>query len=264
MKRSQHRSPWLILPLVLVSTVTAWGAETGFLNRHLEIAGQRYQYQVFVPSIWQPSQKWPVVLFLHGAGERGEDGILQTEVGIGTAIRRSVDRFPAIVVMPQCQKNVWWTDPSMEKLVFEALDATMREFGGDPDRVYLTGLSMGGYGSWAYAAKQPNRFAALAVICGGIRRPARAPEPESPTIEGDPYLTVARKIAKTPTWIFHGADDRVVPPDESRKMHQALTSTGGNVRYTEYEGIGHNSWERAFADPELMRWLLSHHRSATQ
>ena len=123
---------------------------------------------------------------------------------------------------------------------------------------------MGGYGTWAFAAKHPGRFAALTVICGGVRRPSRAPAPESPEVEGDPYLAVARQVGKTPTWIFHGADDRVVPPDESRKMHQALTSVDGVVRYTEYEGVGHASWEKAFAEPELMTWMLSQRRAVAK
>jgi predicted peptidase len=266
MKRASSRwlSHSLFFVWLLLSTGSVLGAETGFLNRRVEIGGEAYRYQVFVPANWTPQEKWPVVLFLHGAGERGEDGILQTEVGIGTAIRRTVDRFPAIIVMPQCRKGVWWTDPRMETVVFQALDQSIREFGGDPDRTYLAGLSMGGYGTWAFAAKHPGRFAALTVICGGVRRPSRAPAPESPEVEGDPYLAVARQVGKTPTWIFHGADDRVVPPDESRKMHQALTSVDGVVRYTEYEGVGHASWEKAFAEPELMTWMLSQRRAVAK
>jgi pimeloyl-ACP methyl ester carboxylesterase len=134
------------------------GHETGFLNRVVTVSGVNYCYQVYVPPNWSKKQKWPVMLFLHGAGERGDDGLIQTEVGIGTAIRRHQDRFPAIVVMPQCRAKVWWRDASMEAQALRALDDAMKEFKGDPARVYLTGLSMGGYAAWELGAKHPPRL----------------------------------------------------------------------------------------------------------
>ncbi len=235
--------------------------ETGFLNRTAKVANETYRYQVFVPANWNKNQKWPVILSLHGAGERGDDGLVQTEVGIGTAIRRHVERFPAVVVMPQCRKQVWWTDDAMQQQVLKALEQSVKEFNGDRARLYLTGLSMGGYGTWSLASKHPGKFAALAVVCGGIRRPARAPalevtKSDDPNV--DPYAATGRSIGKTPVWIFHGGADPVVPPDESRKMNEALKAAGGDVKYTEYEKVGHNSWDKAYAEPELMKWMLSH------
>lgn len=246
----------------MVLAVPAWARrhETGFLNRTVTVDKSDYRYQVYVPPNWNSKQKWPVILFLHGAGERGDDGLVQTEVGIGTALRRHEDRFPCIVVLPQCRKGVWWTEPAMEAQVLKALDQTLKEFKGDPQRVYLTGLSMGGYGTWAIAAKYPGKFAALAPICGGIRLPARVRNaPGLPVVaeSSDPYAATAQKIGKTPVWVFHGGVDPTVPVTEARKMVEALKAAGGNVRYNEYEGVGHNSWDKAYAEPDLLTWLLS-------
>lgn len=251
---------WLFLAFLLS---TAAAKDTGFLNRTVKIGQESYHYQVYVPRDWSKKQKWPVILFLHGAGERGEDGFVQTEVGIGTAIRKYNDRFPAIVVIPQCRKNVWWTEEKMEQQAMKALEQAVREFKGDPDRLYLTGLSMGGYGSWFLASKYPGKFAAVVPICGGVVPPKVPNLPESTSElakSADPYGDVAKKIGKTPVWIFHGADDRVVPPDESRKMNEALKNAGGEVKYTEYEKVGHDSWNKAYAEKELLPWLLSKKR----
>lgn len=250
----------LLCSLTFLMPARAYIRETGFLNRSIKVGTTVYRYQVYVPADWTKSKKWPVILFLHGAGERGEDGIIQTEVGIGTAIRRYADRFPSIVVFPQCRKNFWWTHPEMQAQAVKALDQTIKEFNGDTQRVYLTGISMGGYGTWSLAAKYPEKFAALAPICGGIRLPERARSiagnpPEDPS--ADPYSATAQKIAKLPIWVFHGAADKVVPVSESRKMVEALKMAGGNVKYSEYEGVGHNSWDKAYAEPEFMPWLLS-------
>jgi predicted peptidase len=253
----------VIVPSILFIGLPAIGkaTETGFLDRTVKIGAETYRYQVFVPRDCNKRQKWPVILSLHGAGERGNDGFVQTEVGIGTAIRRHVDRFPAIVVMPQCRKNVWWTEEAMQAQAMKALEQSIKEFNGDRDRLYLMGLSMGGYGSWSIASKNPGKFAAIAPICGGIRRPARAPALEvakSDDPNADLYTETARLIGKTPVWIFHGGADPVVPVDESRKMNEALKAAGGDVKYTEYEKVGHDSWTKAYAEPELMKWMLGH------
>ena len=238
-----------------VPRATARKIETGFLDRTVTVAGVEYKYQVFVPDNWTSKASWPVILFLHGAGERGDDGLIQTEVGIGTTIRRDRSRFPAVVVMPQCRKNVWWADSTMADVAMAALEQAQKEFHGNPQRVYLTGLSMGGYGTWYLAGKYPGKFAALAPVCGGILVPdmARMQSPD----DHSPYTEAAKKIGKTPLWIFHGGDDPVVPVTESRRMNEAMTTLGGEVHYTEYPGVGHNSWEKAYAEPELLTWMLS-------
>jgi predicted peptidase len=251
----------LLTVAIFVMPTLARNRETGFLNRTITIGSLTYRYQVYVPDEWSQDKKWPVVLFLHGAGERGDDGLMQTDLGIGTAIRRYRERFPCIVVMPQCRKNAWWTETGMEAQALQALEKTMKEFNGDPQRVYLTGLSMGGYGTWSIAAKHPGKFAALVAICGGLRLPTgarSAPGNTAAEASADPYTAAAQKIGKTPVWVFHGEADPVVPVTESRKMVEALKAAGGNVRYTEYPEVKHNSWDKAYADPELLPWLLSH------
>src|SRR3989475_526136 len=183
-------------------------------------------------------------------------GLIQSEVGIGTAIRRYRSRFPAVIVMPQCRKDVWWTDPAMADMAKKTLELSQKEFRGDPQRTYLTGLSMGGYGTWYLAANYPGKFAAIAPICGGILRPEESRK--QPAEDPRPYTEAAPQVGKTPVWIFRGGADRVVPVAESQHMAEAIKAVGAEVHYTEYPGVGHNSWERAFAEPDFMTWLLSH------
>ncbi len=255
---------WILVGVLLgmasVGSIKAAKRETGFLNRRVTLKGETYRYQVYVPLEWNKGKKWPVILFLHGAGERGEDGLVQTEVGIGTAIRRHPDRFPCVVVMPQCRRGVWWADPQMEAQALKALELSLKEFKGDVNRVYLTGLSMGGYGTWSMAARNPGSFAALVPICGGVRPPRRVRSSEAASLANnaaDPYLDTAEKVGKTPVWIFHGGADRTVPVTESRKMNAALKDTAGNVTYTEYPGVGHNSWDKAYREAKLLPWILA-------
>lgn len=234
--------------------------QTGFLDRQAVVDGVTYRYQVYVPASWTPDRRWPVVLFLHGAGERGDDGLLQTEVGLPSAIRRAPERFAAIVVIPQCRKNGWWNQPAMQAQALSALERSMQEWNGDPKRVILTGLSMGGYGTWAIGSRLAGRFAALVPICGGVGKrplPTGTAVPFPGEGEPDPYAAVARQIGKTPVWVFHGAKDPTVSVEESRKMVEALKAAGGDVRYTEYPEAGHDSWTAAYRDPELATWMLS-------
>jgi predicted peptidase len=237
--------------------------ETGFLDRTTTLQGITYKYQVFIPENWDPHQKWPVILFLHGAGERGDDGLLQTDVGIATAIRTNRNDIPAIVVMPQCPKKLWWMLPPADELAMASLDEATREFHGDTERTYLTGMSMGGFGAWYLAEKYPGRFAALVVICGGIRPPAHARDlnPDlakiTPPDRPESYSAAAARVGNTPVWIFHGSADAIVPVTESQQMSAAMKKIGAEVHYTEYPGIGHASWDKAYDEPKLFPWLFS-------
>jgi predicted peptidase len=257
-----YRPQSLIFTLILLfffAVVSEAKTETGFLNRTMKIGATTYRYQVYVPADWTAKQKWPVALFLHGAGERGTDGIIQTEVGIGTAARRYTERAKCVIVFPQCLTNRWWSEPEMQAQALKALELSVKEFKGDQERLYLTGISMGGYGTWAIASANPGKFAALAPVCGGVRVPQRIAEQlklQNPPGD-DPYTPVAQKVGKTPVWIFHGGADAVVPVSESRKMNETLKALGGNVKYSEYEGVNHNSWDRAYAEKEFFTWLLS-------
>jgi len=251
--------------VILTASVFCRKRTTGFLDRQTTIDGTSYKYQVFVPKDWMPKdwtpkKIWPVILFLHGAGERGDDGLIQTEVGIGTAIRRYRSRFPAIVVFPQCRNDVSWSgllgpNHGMEDLALKTLEEATKEFHGDPQRTYLTGISMGGYGSFHLAAKYPRKFAAFIPICGGIL----SPDPGHPQTSEDnePYVNAAQKIGAVPVWIFHGEDDPTIPVTESRRMFAAMKALGSDALFTEYPGVGHDSWLNAYAEPDLMPWLLS-------
>jgi predicted peptidase len=256
-----------LLPFLLETPVHA---ETGFLDRIIVVQGTSYKYQVFVPDNWNPRQNWPVILFLHGVGERGNDGLQQTNVGIGSAIRKHRGRVPAIVVMPQCRDNSWWLQSPMGEMAMAALEASSREFRGDPERTYLTGLSMGGYGAWYLSGKYPGQFAALVVICGGVRVPGAllAANPQwAKSLEADgtgAYSGAAARVGKTPVWIFHGAEDDTVPVTESRRMYAAMQAVGAEVHYTEYPGVKHDSWDHAYDEPELFTWLLAKTRSASR
>jgi predicted peptidase len=153
----------------------------------------------------------------------------------------------------------------MQAQALKALDQTIKEFNGDMQRTYLTGLSMGGYGAWIIAAENPSKFAAVAVVCGGVRPPPRVNVPEANTslaASADPYGAVAAKIGKTPVWVFHGGADPVVPVTESRKMVEAIKAIGGSVRYNEYEGVGHNSWDKAYSEAEIFPWMLAQKRKS--
>jgi len=138
--------------------------ETGFLDRSLRVDGASHRYQVYVPVEYDKSRRWPVILFLHGSGERGADERLQTEVGLGSALRRFPDRYPAIVVFPQAPADERWPGPA-SRIALAALEQTTKEFKIDPDRAYLVGISMGGNGAWYLAYRFADRFAAMVAIC---------------------------------------------------------------------------------------------------
>jgi predicted peptidase len=243
--------------------------ETGFLDRVITLGSVSYRYQVYVPVNYVRGKALPVILFLHGVGEGGEDGLLQTQVGLGPAIRQARQRFPFIVVFPQARHDQLWTG-EMATLALKTLDQTVEEFKADPQRLYVTGISMGGFGTWYVAAKAPGKFAAIVPICGfvNVKRPDLPAERKTSVMKDnpfakspDPYVAVASQISKVPTWIFHGGADPVISPDESRRMFQTLKASGFDVKYTEYDGVAHDAWDRAYAEPDLVPWLLSHRRS---
>jgi predicted peptidase len=259
-------SPFLIA--LAHAATAAPRIETGFLDRDIKLGGVSYRYQVYIPLNYDRGKPNPVILFLHGIGERGEDGMLQTQVGLGSHIRQDREKFPFLVVFPQARRDQIWTG-EMATLALKTLEKTIDEFNGDPKRVYLTGISMGGHGTWYVATRAPDKFAAIVPICGFVTfpRPELPAErkgivlQENPFAKSpDPYMAIASQISRVPTWIFHGGADQVVPPDDSRKMFETLKGSGFDVRYTEYAGIAHNSWDRAYAEPDLVPWLLSHRR----
>ena len=236
-------------------------ATGSFVERSIDVAGTTHRYQVFVPASAAGGRMPPVIVFLHGSGERGNDGAKQTTVGIGPYIRAHQDTFPAIVVFPQAPEDTEWGGNA--DLVFASLDAATREFHGDPDRTYLTGLSMGGYGTWDMAMRAPGRFAALIPVCGGVVHPRR-PSMGVSGIDSaaDPYAAVAGRLKDTPVWQFHGAKDDAVSPEYSRLMDAALQASGArDARLTIFPDANHNSWDPTYSQtPELWTWLFAQKR----
>lgn len=263
MNRLRYYRALCTLVVVAPACLESQRVETGFLDRSVTTGGRAYRYQVYVPAAYAAtSDRWPAILFLHGAGERGSDGLLQTQVGLGTAIRRAPARYPAIVVFPQVPTDSVWVGVPAD-MAIAALDQTMAEFRIDPDRVYLTGLSMGGNGTWNLAYRYPDRFAAIAPICGFVSPHPRLPNTRGivPADSGNPFTALARRLARLPTWIVHGEVDQVVPVAESRQAAEAMRAAGGDVRYTELIGVDHNSWDATYASAQFKDWLFAQRRS---
>ncbi|HKI31799.1 MAG TPA: alpha/beta hydrolase-fold protein [Gemmataceae bacterium] len=224
-------------------------AMTGFLNRvHKGADGKAAKYVVFVPKDYdaEGDKTYPVIVFLHGKGEC-VGGKPPVEVGIGPAIKKQQDTFPFITAFPRARRE-WDAGTLDADRALAILDEVQKEFRTDPKRVYLTGLSLGGGGTWSLAAKYPERWAAIAPICGFIN--------PRPTTED--CRAIAEKIKGIPCWCFHGEADRAVLVEQSRGMMKALWAAGGHPNYTEYPGVEHNSWDQAYATPELYEWLLKH------
>jgi len=235
--------------------------DTGFLNRKIESHGVTYKFQVYLPEEWRrdDGKQWPIILFLHGRGERGSEGMWQTQIGLPEAVRNHPDRWPFVIVMPQCPQTAHWTDPPMLDLAMGALEQESVEFHGDPTRTYLTGLSMGGYGAWELARLHPHRWAAIVIASSGV---FWSYEPERWQESSVLPAQYAAALGRTPIWLFHGSLDSVVAPRQSELMYDAFKASGGNIRLWIYQGLKHDSWTRAFDEPELPHWLLSYRTSA--
>lgn len=253
----------LLMSLVGCAT-TPDPAAGRFESRSVTVDGHVSRYQVFVPAdAVRAAGPLPVVLFLHGSGERGRDGMKQTKAGIGPYLREHASTFPALVVLPQVPNRQEW-DGLNNRVALAALDATLAEFPADPSRQYLTGMSMGGYGSWNIALSAPDRFAAIVPVCGAVI----APREERQTLfvaavanEADPYAALAQRLKNVPVWMFHGAKDDVVLPDDDRKLHAAFKAVGAaDARYTEYPDGNHNAWDATYADTAMWTWLLAQKR----
>ncbi|HUJ14912.1 MAG TPA: prolyl oligopeptidase family serine peptidase [Thermoanaerobaculia bacterium] len=252
----------LLCVLCLFVVFSGCSKHSRFLERSVTVGDQHYAYRVWLPAHYTKLHHWPVILYLHGSGERGDDNELQLGSGFAPALENAGERWPAIVVFPQCRSGQEWYG-DMEQQALAALEQSIREFHGDRRRVYVTGISMGGSGAW-YFARHRHIFAAAVPVCGEVARdPTDAfptePPPDLARIAGapDPYATLAALLDRLPVWVFHGSDDDEVPVTQSRNMVDALRHAGDpNVRFTEYGGVGHDSWDLAYADPNLPRWLF--------
>lgn len=215
------------------------------IERHVE-QQLRLNYLRHLPADYgkTPGKKWPLILFLHGAGERGDNLELVKAHGIPKVVEQR--DLPFITLSPQCPANHWWSEylPALDAMIEEAIQT----LDVDLQRVYLTGLSMGGFGTWHMAATYPQRFAAIAPICGG-----------SLWMFGFPQSAEALKAI--PTWIFHGAMDEAVPVEQSAYMYRWLKGQGADVKITIYPELEHDSWTITYDDPALYSWFLKHRRA---
>ncbi len=209
-----------------------------FIRRtYVDKTGSQSSYSLFLPDSYGAGRDWPAILFLHGAAESGADGLKQTKVGLGAAIARQQSTFPFVTVFPQSRMGGWRAGTPAARNALAILGEVGLLYGLDPRRIHLTGISMGGYGTWSIAAAHPDLWASIVPICGG----------------GDPRK--AAQISGIPCWAFHGDADDVIPVEESRAMVRALRAAGGNPHYTEFHNVGHNSWDLAYATPESFEWL---------
>lgn len=212
-----------------------------------EAFGQKQGFEALValPDGYADSgDSWPLVLFLHGAGERGEDLSRASIHGPARHVREG-QRFPFVLVTPLAPKRYWWRAEDLGAL----LDDVQARYRIDLDRVYVTGLSMGGFGTWDLAETYPGRFAAVAPICGG-GTPGR--------------ICGSAADGALPIWIFHGALDSVISPQRSLEMNQRLQRCDGDVRLTIYPEANHDSWTATYANPALYEWLLAQRRSQSE
>jgi len=198
-------------------------------------------YLLYLPNEYPESKReWPLILFLHGAGERGNDLEKVKIHGPPKLIENEGKKFPFVIVSPQCPDDDYWNSKHQIDTMNSLLDEIVSRYRIDKNRIYVTGLSMGGHGTWSLAIEYPDRFAAIAPICG----------------RGD-FEKIAR-INHLPIWVFHGAKDKVVSLKSSEDMVDALKKAGGNVKFTVYPDAHHDSWTETYSNPELYEWFLRH------
>lgn len=245
--------------LLLVILVVSGCSERGtpledYLKRSVTVEGKNRSYRVFVPKNSDANKKLPVMLYLHGSGSRGDENREQAWA-FDSAIGPVKDRVDFIVVLPQCREDLAWISNEMSDYALTALGESIKEFNGDPERIYLAGFSLGAHGVWKIAAANPAKFAALMPVAGRVVPYESSPTPESP------YTIVAKAIGSTPVWVFHGAKDEAVPVDFARKIVKALEeSDNKNVKYTEYLDDGHLIFGKSFAEPGFLEWLAQQNR----
>jgi predicted peptidase len=241
---TRTRVPFLTLALLLLVPLGLVAQPKGdwkalLEKRTFKEGGGEMPYRLMKPEGYDPKKSYPLVVFLHGAGERGKNNENQLVHGVRDfAKAEHRKKYPCFLIAPQCPAGSFWTKKEPERLVLELIPALRKEFSIDARRIYITGLSMGGYGTWDLLARRPELFAAAVPICGG----------------GNPKM--AERFAKVPIWAFHGDKDGAVPVASSREMIAAIEKAGGKPKYTEYKGVGHDSWTQTYRDEKMFAWLF--------
>jgi predicted peptidase len=257
---------YLFIPVLLILVQSSMAQDYSLYQKRVFTSkdGKTLNYRILYPKDYDLGKKYPVLLFLHGSGERGNDNEKQLVHGGDLFLNPSnMEKFPAIILFPQCPEGKSWSSMTnkvedgkkiyqrttekkpgeMSKLLMGLITDTEKKEKVDKKRIYIMGLSMGGFGTFDMLYLYPNTFAAAVPICGG----------HLPELAGD----YAKKV---PIWLFHGAKDNVVSPDLSRNMYAKLKELGAEVKYTEFPDANHNSWDSTFATPELLPWIFSHHK----
>lgn len=237
--------PMMICTLLIAGTTQNVSAkkpkdvQKGVLLKSIELKGVNVKYAVYVPPSYNPDVPIPAIVFLHGSGEWGTDGLKQACEGLGYAMFRNGADWPFIVVYPQKQTNkgLWEVE---DEMVMATLKKTQKEYKIDASRIYLTGLSLGGNGTWSIAAKHPDLFAAIAPVCGWGSE------------------DIAKKLVKMPIWIFHGEIDQAVNVRGALDMEKWIKDAGGTCKMTIYPGVDHYCWGKAYGEEGLGQWFLSH------
>ena len=229
----------LLLFVTAVISIPVLAEDSGQTAQRLDVTIRvEMGYLLYLPKDYDTKESWPLVLFLHGSGERGDDLELVKKHGPPKLIAEGKE-FPFIVVSPQCPKGKSWEPYELNVL----LDDIVQKYKVDEERICVTGLSMGGFGTWKLAAYMPRRLAAIAPICGG----------------GD--LSSVRRLTKLPIWAFHGAKDKSVPVERTQEMIDALTKNGGTPKLTIYSEAEHDSWTETYNNPVFYEWLLAQKRA---
>jgi predicted peptidase len=257
----------LLTYLSLFLLFSAMAQDLSLFERQQYISGtDTLRYRIMYPMNYRPEKKYPLIVFLHGSGERGKDNELQLKHGGKLFAREDIrNKHAAIVIFPQCPKDSAWSrfkrGPKMNEWIYDAaltattpallvkklMDSLTRAGKADKKRVYIGGLSLGGMGTYDMLVRYPGYFAAAFPICGAT--------------DVNAFLAQAGPV---PMWIFHGAEDVVVSPSFNRELYKGLIDNGARrVKYTEYPGVNHNSWDNAFAEPELLPWIMSKKKKKT-
>ena len=247
---------WLpLLVLSLLSTLALARSEDVFEAKTFTgAAGKPLPYRLMKPLTVEANKKYPLVIFLHGVGENGSDNRSQLKNGVMEFAKPAIrEKFQFFMACPQCPQGVKWVDtnwglpkhtqhkePTWPLLtMMELKESLEKELPGDTSRVYICGVSLGGFGTWDAITRWPEKFSAAVPVCGGADE-AKAP-----------------MVVKLPIWTFHGDKDGVVLTIRSRNMVKAIKDAGGDAKYTEYPGVGHDSWNKAFIEPGLMDWIFA-------